>query len=150
MLDRASHLMLDMITVWLLDHVLFAGSTRSGSRDWHWLECRSWNSGFRRSREPVTYSVTMQTPNGLPRTAPDTFARKTDADRYLTMVEAQMVRGEWIDPERTKILVGNYAERWIAQRPNLRPRTVALYRWLLGKHVSRTSAGSNSVGSTRR
>jgi hypothetical protein len=106
--------------------------------------------GSVRRRESGRYQVRYPGPDGLPRTAPDKFARKTDADRYLTMVEAQMVRGEWIDPERTKILLGDYAERWIAQRPNLRPRTVALYRWLLGKHVSRTSAGSNSVGSTRR
>ena len=24
---------------------------------------------------------------------------------------------------------------WISQRPGLRPRTVELYRWLLGKHI---------------
>ena len=48
-LTLASHQMLDMITFRLLDHVLFAGSTRSGSRDWHWWECRSWSSGIRPS-----------------------------------------------------------------------------------------------------
>ncbi|MGH3344294.1 MAG: tyrosine-type recombinase/integrase [Carbonactinosporaceae bacterium] len=30
----------------------------------------------------------------------------------------------------------DYAERWIAQRPNLRPRTVQLYTWLLSKHIA--------------
>ncbi|WP_297540862.1 site-specific integrase [Amycolatopsis sp.] len=29
-----------------------------------------------------------------------------------------------------------YSERWITERPGLRPRTVELYRWLLRKHVS--------------
>jgi integrase len=75
-------------------------------------------------------------PDGVLRSAPETFARKTDAERYLTMVEAQMVRHEWIDPERAKIRLSDYAERWIIQRPNLRPRTIHLYRWLLGKHIS--------------
>jgi hypothetical protein len=36
-----------VFTVRLLDHVLFAGSTGLGSRDWHWWECRSWSSGIR-------------------------------------------------------------------------------------------------------
>ena len=31
--------------------------------------------------------------------------------------------------------LGDYAERWITERPGLRPRTVELYRWLLGKHI---------------
>lgn len=70
------------------------------------------------------------------RAAPETFGRKSDAERYLTLVEAQMVRGEWVDPDRAKITVGDYAERWIAQRPNLRPRTVALYQWTLGKYIT--------------
>lgn len=52
------------------------------------------------------------------------------------MVETQMARGEWIDPERGKVRLQDYAERWITERPNLRPRTVHLYRWTLGKHVT--------------
>nr|WP_307831292.1 tyrosine-type recombinase/integrase [Nucisporomicrobium flavum] len=62
--------------------------------------------------------------------------RKTDADRYLAMIETQMARGEWTDPERAKVRVGDYADRWITERPALRPRTVALYRWTLGKHIT--------------
>jgi integrase len=30
----------------------------------------------------------------------------------------------------------DYAEQWIRERPGLRPRTVELYRWLLGKHIA--------------
>ena len=29
-----------------------------------------------------------------------------------------------------------YADRWITERPNLRPRTVELYRWLLGRCIT--------------
>jgi integrase len=91
--------------------------------------------GSVRKRASGRYQVRYPGPDGQPRTAPDTFTRRTDADRYLTMVEAQMMRGEWIDPERTRVTVGDYADRWITQRPNLRPRTVALYRWVLSKHI---------------
>ena len=38
-------------------------------------------------------------------------------------------------PTRAKIRLGDYAERWVAERAGLRPRTIELYRWLLGKHV---------------
>ncbi|TVT23531.1 site-specific integrase [Amycolatopsis acidiphila] len=50
-------------------------------------------------------------------------------------VEALIVAGDWTDPERAKVTLGEYAERWIRERPGLRPRTVELYRWLLRKHV---------------
>ena len=46
-----------------------------------------------------------------------------------------MIRGDWTDPERGSVPLGDYAEQWIRERPALRPRTVELYRWLLGKHI---------------
>ena len=92
--------------------------------------------GSVRKRESGRYQVRYLGPDGLPRSAPDTFARKSDADRYLSLIESQVSRGEWIDPERGKVIVKDYAERWIAQRPNLRPRTVQLYTWLLRKHIT--------------
>jgi integrase len=89
-----------------------------------------------RRRESGRYQVRYPGPDGRLRSAPQTFARKSDAERYLTMVEAQMLRGEWTDPVRGTVLLADYAEAWIAQRPNLRPRTVDLYRWLLGRYVA--------------
>nr|WP_242666608.1 site-specific integrase [Parafrankia irregularis] len=46
-----------------------------------------------------------------------------------------MLRGEWIDPERGKVTLTDYATRWIAERPNLRPRTIGLYSGLLTRHI---------------
>ncbi|MHA6623914.1 tyrosine-type recombinase/integrase [Pseudonocardia sichuanensis] len=43
---------------------------------------------------------------------------------------------EWTDPNRAKVLLSDYAGRWISERPGLRPRTVELYRWLLRKHIA--------------
>jgi integrase len=82
------------------------------------------------------YQVRYLAPDGVIRSAPLTFARKEEGQRWLTLTEARMVRDEWIAPERAKILLKDYAERWISQRPNLRPRTVHLYSWILGKHVT--------------
>lgn len=75
-------------------------------------------------------------PDGRRRNAPETFERKGDADRWLTLIEAQIFNGEWTDPERSKVKLGDYAAKWIEQRPNLRPRTVELYTWLLKKHIA--------------
>ena len=75
-------------------------------------------------------------PDGRIRTAPTTFATKRDADRYLTLVEGQMLTGEWTDPERAKVKLGDYAVKWIEQRQKLRPRTRELYAWLLRKYIA--------------
>ena len=69
------------------------------------------------------------------RSAPNTFPTKKDAERWLVVVESQMVRGAWTDPQRAAIPLGAYADKWITERPALRPRTVELYRWLLAKHI---------------
>jgi integrase len=65
-----------------------------------------------------------------------TFARKTDADRALALIEAEIAQGAWTDPDRAKIKLADYADVWIAQRPGLRPRTVEIYRGLLRRHVA--------------
>ncbi|GGJ88977.1 putative prophage phiRv2 integrase [Pilimelia anulata] len=97
--------------------------------------------GSIRKRDSGRYQVRYPGPDGQLRPAPMTFARKSEAERFLTVIESQMMRGEWVDPERVKITVGEYTERWITQRPKLRPRTVALYRWLFGKYIEAQLGG---------
>ncbi|WP_021597229.1 tyrosine-type recombinase/integrase [Actinomadura welshii] len=75
-------------------------------------------------------------PDGRVRTAPNTFATKRDAERALTLIEGQILGGEWTDPDRGKVKLGDYAAKWIEQRQNLRPRTRELYAWLLRKHIT--------------
>jgi hypothetical protein len=69
------------------------------------------------------------------RSHPETFARKGDADRAVSLLGAQLIAGEWTDPQRGRVNLGEYARIWIMQRTGLRPRTVDLYRWLLAKHI---------------
>ena len=65
--------------------------------------------------------------------ADTTFANKTDARRWLATVEADLVRGHWIDPDAGKIPFGEYATRWVAERP-VRPRTREIYEGQL-RHI---------------
>jgi integrase len=81
------------------------------------------------------YQIRYPGPDGRLRTGADTYENKTSADKALSLVEGQMMSGEWTDPQRGKVTLQVYAERWITQRPNLRPRTVELYTWLPAKHI---------------
>ena len=88
-----------------------------------------------RKRESGRYQIRYPGPDGRMRTGTETYERRGDADRALVLIEAQIHAGEWTDPERGKIKLGDYAATWIAERPGLRPRTMDLYRWLLHKHI---------------
>ncbi len=81
------------------------------------------------------YQVRYPGPDRRLRSHPQTFDRKSDAERALSVIEAQMIAGEWTDPKRGKAKLGDYARDWITQRPGLRIRTIDFYRWLLAKHI---------------
>ncbi|GAB3163261.1 tyrosine-type recombinase/integrase [Microbispora hainanensis] len=81
------------------------------------------------------FQIRYPGPDGRIHTGSTTYATKTDADRALTLLEAQMISGEWTDPDRGKVLLGDYAWTWIKERPGLRPKTVELYTWLLERHI---------------
>ncbi|HEX3962751.1 MAG TPA: hypothetical protein VHZ03_39980 [Trebonia sp.] len=89
-----------------------------------------------RRRESGRFQIRYPGPDGQIRTGRDTYARKSDAERALTIIEAQIMAGEWTDPDRGKVKLGDYAAGWIAERPGLRVRTVDLYSWLLAKHIA--------------
>jgi integrase len=81
------------------------------------------------------YQVRYPGPDGRLCSHPQTFDRKGDAERALSLIEAQIIAGEWTDPQRGKATLGDYARDWITQRPGLRVRTIDFYRWLLAKHI---------------
>ncbi|WP_405395018.1 tyrosine-type recombinase/integrase [Microbispora hainanensis] len=81
------------------------------------------------------FQIRYPGPDGRIHAGSTTYATKTDADRALTLLEAQMISGEWTDLDRGKVLLGDYARTWIKERPGLRPKTVELYTWLLERHI---------------
>jgi len=74
-------------------------------------------------------------PDGIDRPAPNTFESKTSAERWLTLTEAAIIQGDWLDPDAGAALFKEYATLWVAERPNLRPKTVQLYEGLVGLHL---------------
>lgn len=73
-------------------------------------------------------------PDGLPRTAPRSFDTKRAADQWLVTTEAEMMRGDWLDPEAGKILLAEYTDRWVKER-ELKARTREEYERHLRLHV---------------
>jgi integrase len=81
------------------------------------------------------WQVRYRGPDGQLRSLPRTFEAKRDAERTLSVVETQLIHDDWTDPKRGTITFSDYAQRWITQRPGLRPSTVQLYHRLLRKYV---------------
>ena len=68
-------------------------------------------------------------PDDVMRLAGETFPSKTDAEVWLIRKEAEILNGEWINPDTGKVLLVDYAIAWIEERPGLRPKTITLYRY---------------------
>src|SRR5690625_1162840 len=81
------------------------------------------------------YQASYIGPDGLRRTAPETYEHEWQAEDWLKLREAELVRGDWTDPNRGKVPLSAYGRDWIAHRLELRPRTIDLYRWLFGKYI---------------
>ncbi len=76
-----------------------------------------------------------RTLDGSLATAPTTFASRAQAVAFLSQVQADRTRGVWVDPRAGSVPFGDYAASWLAQRIDLRPRTVELYDGLLHRHL---------------
>ena len=66
---------------------------------------------------------------------PHTFKTRADASAYLSAVETDIRRGAWIDRRRGDVLFADYAEQWLAERVDLRPRSRETYRGLLDRYL---------------
>jgi hypothetical protein len=74
------------------------------------------------------------------------FARKPDARRFLTLVQADLLRGSYVDPGRSRTALSVYADLWLASL-SVRPSTRRTYdshlrTWILPALGSRTLARS--------
>jgi integrase len=81
----------------------------------------------------LRYRVRYRDPAGRERAK--SFARKVDAEQFLRHVEADLVRGQWVDPDHGRMTVGELADRWFATTATLKPKTREDYRSLLDNHV---------------
>ncbi|MCP4306392.1 MAG: site-specific integrase [bacterium] len=64
-----------------------------------------------------------------------TFKRKTDAQRYANTVEADLLRHDWVDPQRGRQPFREWAERWSATTTHLKPKTRESYESIVRNHL---------------
>jgi integrase len=67
--------------------------------------------------------------------APDTFATKADAQRWLAVAQADILRGTFIDPSAGRITFAEWAEDWLASKPGKRATSLARDRAALRTHL---------------
>jgi integrase len=92
-------------------------------------------------RYRVRYQVDGQERNG------GSFDRKIDAERRLTELRADLLRGQWVDPtDQTK--VAEYARRVMASRPHS-ARTATRVESMIRNHIEGTTLGGRRLGSVR-
>lgn len=94
--------------------------------------------GSIRQRASGRYQARYRGPDGIVHSASTTFVRKKDAELWLQKVELDIFRGEWTNPDGGAVSFSEYARKWVAERPNLRPRTVTLYSTMLRRHLEPT------------
>ncbi len=74
-------------------------------------------------------------PDGRDHPAPGTFGTKAEASRWLSALQTDLSRSQWLDPSCGELPFGQYATQWLAGRSDLKLRTVESYTWLLGKYL---------------
>jgi integrase len=88
----------------------------------------------RRTRNGRTrWYVRYRDPGGEQRTK--TFDRRVDAERYLTTIESSKLTGSYVDPARSRVTVGEWADRWLAGQAHLKPTTRERYAGIVRKHI---------------
>lgn len=75
------------------------------------------------------------------------FARKIEADRHLTNITADLLRGAYVDPD-DQTTVSQYAKRWLAGRA-VGDRTATRLASLVRTHVDGTDLGARRLAAVR-
>lgn len=68
------------------------------------------------------------------------FDRKADAERWARTEVARLDRGEWTDPSRGRLTIGEYSQEWLSGKVRIRPSTKLMYDVVLRNQVLPTWA----------
>lgn len=63
------------------------------------------------------------------------YSKRSDAERFSNIVEADKARGAWLDPVLAKTRVDEWAGIWLSVKINLKPKTRVGYESLLSVHI---------------
>jgi len=63
------------------------------------------------------------------------FRRKVDAERFMTSLDHAKNSGAYVDPAAGRMTIEEFAEKWLAAQPHLKPKTRASYKSLMSTCV---------------
>ena len=92
--------------------------------------------GYVRKLPSGKYQASFITPDGLRQPAPSTFKTKTDAQRWLSQVEADISRGQWLDEGLGRQIFRQYAEAYLTDNPNVGERWAETCRRNMRLHMA--------------
>jgi integrase len=81
----------------------------------------------------VRFIAVHYTPDG--REKSKSFARESEAKRYLTSIESTKMSGAYIDPDRGRLTLGGWSTLWLEGHAKLAPSTRERYAGILREHV---------------
>jgi integrase len=81
----------------------------------------------------IRWDVRYRDPDRRHRTR--TFHRKADAQKFANVVEADIARGDWLDPGLGRETFGDWAGRWLPTIAALTPKTRESYESILRRHL---------------
>src|SRR4051812_38116875 len=84
-------------------------------------------------RGASVWDVRYRDNRGRPRSR--TFKRAEDARVYAKTVEADLVRGDFLDPAKGRRKFDEFASQWLASCAGLKPKTIVGYTSMLNRHV---------------
>ena len=87
----------------------------------------------RQTASGVRWDVRYRGPDRRHRTK--TFRKRADAQKFANLVEADVARGDWLDPKLGKETFGDWALRWQATTVHLTPKTQEGYEAILRRHL---------------
>jgi integrase len=93
----------------------------------------------RTGKETTAWQARYTATDGRERTK--RFQRKADAEKWLHVNEADIVKGEWIDPTASQLRFAEWAEEWKGTTVDLRPSTRVRDLDYLGRYILPTFGG---------
>ena len=84
-------------------------------------------------RKSLYWRARYEDPSG--KLVSKTFERKIDAERFLVAIEADVMRGEYVDPRLGTVTLADWSDQWMRTTVHLKPKTRVGYESLLRKWV---------------
>jgi|GEM_PF-5432088 len=112
-----------------------ASRSRGGTRAYAGSSRRRRRFGHIRKLPSGRFQAIYTDNCGVRQRADHTFLTKGEAEQFLAVAEADLLRGDWIDPSRRRRSFSQWAADWLSTTAHLAPKTIESYESALRNHL---------------